>query len=467
MTAIAPLPRPLSEVMTATDSLSADSTGVLQIEQMSAAALIDTFGSPLYVVSEATLRANYRRAYRAFSSRWQKPVNVLYAIKANNNLAIRAVLHQEGAGGDCFGEGELYATFASGADPEKIVMNGTNKSLTELRQAVELGVRINIDSEDEILTLGDIAADIGRKARVSLRLKVLPPELERFTGNYPQPDHPVAGGVASMQWGFSVQAAHRLVPQIRETPGIVLEGYHMHVGRSTADPDFHRATSLGLLRAVVELHRATGFAPAILNIGGGYARERDPESGRLGLNSHTIESYAGAITATLRTGLQEAGLPLPELWLEPGRYIVGNAVVLLGTVGAIKRDLGKTWVNTDISVNNLMRIETAGSCYTILAASRLNDPHEEPVDIVGPLCLGGPLGEARSMPRLARGDLLAVLDAGMYAETASTQINGVPRPATVLVDHASAELIKERETVLDVFGRHRIPPRLRAGGTAT
>jgi diaminopimelate decarboxylase len=126
--------------------------------------------------------------------------------------------------------------------------------------------------------------------------------------------------------------------------------------------------------------------------------------------------------------------------------------------------MGKTWANMDFSVNNLMRVDTNDWHYHLLAADRLYDSHDETVDIVGPLCLGRPIGVARTMPHLRRGDLIAALDAGMYAEVASTQMNGVPRPATVLVNGSTAEVIKERESVLDVFRNHRIPSRLRAIG---
>ncbi len=161
---------PLASILTPTDSLGHDAAGILLIEECSARSLVEEFGSPLYVVSERTLRENFRRIRRAFEEHWPAAVNVLYAIKANNNLAIRAILNQEGAGGDCFGEAELYATFAGGADPDKVAMNGTSKTMADLRSAVELGVRINIDAEDEIDQLRTIAGQIGREARVNLRV---------------------------------------------------------------------------------------------------------------------------------------------------------------------------------------------------------------------------------------------------------------------------------------------------------
>lgn len=454
----------LDGVVTANDHLSSDGSGMLHIEDRSAESLLEEFGSPLYVVSEATLRTNFRRIRDAFQSRWPKPVNVMYAIKANNNLAIRAILHEEGAGGDCFGEGELYATFLGGADRDKLVMNGSNKTYAELTAAVKAGVRVNIDAADEIAMLSEIAAETGREARTCLRVKVTPEELEEFVPDYTSRPFNMLDGVRGMQWGYSIEAAAEMVPRLLATPGVSLDGYHLHVGRSNPEPDYYRTLAGAYVETIVELNRRTGYAPGIVNIGGGYARERDPESRSLALNPYEIEEYAEAITVPLLAGIEDAGLPVPALWMEPGRYVVGNAVVLLGRVGSVKRDLEKVWVNVDVSVNNLMRIETAHSTYHVIAASRLTDPHDEVVDIVGPLCLGAPLGASRSFPHVERDDIVAVLDAGMYAETAANQMNGVPRPATVLVNGDDAEVIKERESIQDVFAHHRIPVRLRGGG---
>lgn len=452
----------LEDVLTSTDDLDVGPDGMLLIGGCSARRLVERYGSPLYVVSEHTLRSNYRRIYRAFADRWPRDVNVLYALKANNNLAIRAILSQEGAGGDCFGEGEFYATFLGGADPRKVVLNGSNKADAELKAAIELGVAVNIDAEDEIERLRVIAAELGRDVRVSLRLKLWPSTLNDCEWDHAlTKSGELAASVAGTQWGYSIDAVAGMIPHVRQTPGLVLEGYHLHMGRASRQPGFHGAWAAALADAVIDLRNRTGYVPAILDVGGGYARERDPESQTLTRNPHTIEEYAEVVTSELRNELERGEVPLPELWLEPGRFVVGNAVVLLGTVGSIKRDLGRVWVNVDISVNNLMRIETRHTCHHVLAASRLLDTSREVVNVVGSLCTGAPIATNRPLPPFQRGDLVAVLDAGMYAETVSTQLNGVPRPATVLVNGGSVELIKERESVFDVFAKHRIPPRLR------
>ena len=457
-------PFSLADVLTPTDNLGVDDTGVLTVEGCAVTELVERFGSPLYVISEQTLRANYRAVRDAFAARWPADINVLYAIKANNNLAIRAVLHQEGAGGDCFGEGELYATFAGGADPEKLVMNGSNKSYDDLRNAAQLGIRVNIDGEDEIGMLQSIARELGRPVRVNLRIKVLPEALA-IPSDYFGTEN-VTESTAGVQWGLSVETAIQLIRRIQQLDELELQGYHFHLGRGSTSPDFYYGWAKELGGAIARMHRETGFAPAMVDVGGGLARRRDPESRELALNEHTVEEYAEAITSGLLAEFRAAELPIPALWLEPGRYLVGNAVVLLGTVGSVKLDLGRRWIHADFSVNDLMRIETARSRYHVLPASRMNDPLAADADVVGSLCTGNPIGAGLPFPTVQRGDILAVLDAGMYAETASTQLNGVPRPATVLVNGTQAEVVKERETVQDVFARHRVPPRLRVATTA-
>lgn len=452
------------EIRTTTDFIDVSDSGDLLMEKCRAVDIVREYGSPVYVVSESTLRANYRRIRDAFQSRWSAEVNILYAIKANNNLAVRAIMAEEGAGGDCFGEAELYATFLGGADPEKVVMNGSSKTEAEIRRAVELNVRVNVDAEDEIAILRRVAADTGIEVRANLRLKIAPADLDQFGSDYF--GIPAGSGVKDFleheKWGFSAERAVELIQELRETPGVVVDGYNVHMGRLARDPQAYFISAAELGKTVRRLHESTGFWPRLLDIGGGWARERDPEARTLDLNPHSIESYADATCSALQTELEGAGGPIPELWLEPGRYIAGNAVTLLATVGAVKKDAGSTWVHVDASTNNLMRVDTSGSRYHIVPAQDMNRLQSMSSMVVGPTCVHSVLGVGRRLPEVKRGEILAILDAGMYAETTSTQFNGVPRPATVLVSGSRLDLIKERETIQDVFHKHRIPERLRA-----
>ena len=449
----------LKSILTSSDRLSVSSSGDLLIENITASQLLKQFGSPLFVFSEATLRDSYRRIRRAFTKAWPEPVNIMYAIKANTNLALRAVLNQEGAGGDCFSEGELYATFKAGADPEKIALNGGYKSRNSLRIAVERGIMVNIDAESEIEQLSAICRDLKKQVRVSIRLKPMSDGYNEVRTDYFGGDQ-LAEHVRRTKWGFSVKEANRLIRRIQETPELLMTGLSFHIGRVTQGLTFLRHYGHALGGMVVDIYRETGFAPKLLDIGGGWARERDPESKALALHSTPVESCAKAACDSILKQLESANIRVPELWVEPGRFIVGNASVLLSTIGTIKHDLGLTWVNIDAGTNELPRIDTSGSAYHVLAASGMQRPANQVVDIVGPICIDSVMGRDTNMPEMKPGEPVVILDAGMYSESASTQFNSMPRPATILVNGSNADLIKERETVSDVFRQHRIPDRL-------
>ncbi|QRM32893.1 alanine racemase [Microvirga sp. VF16] len=453
----------LKSVQIGSDCLDVDQRGILTIGGVAADRLVAEFGSPLFVISESTVRQNFRAVRRAFSERWPAPVNVMYAIKANNNLAVRAIVSAEGGGGDCFGMGELYATFQGGADPALIAMNGSLKTAQEIDEAVRRGVTINIDAEDEIDKVCAAARKYGVRAKVMLRLKILNDYLRNVGSDYMgiSDEAGIYDRIEAIKFGFGPDMAAALTRRLADLPELDHVGFHYHVGRYSLRKDVITELYSGFAQAVVRLHEQTGFWPRIVDIGGGIPRERDPESRQLALNQLKIDDYAETVCGALLSNLKTTGLPTPALWLEPGRYIIGNASVLLTTIGTIKRDLGRIWVNVDSSTNLLMRIDTSASRYHILPATGMTRSFKEPALIVGLTCIPSVFSANQSIPDLAAGDVLAILDTGMYSETTSTQFNGVPRPATVLVNDGDAELIKARETVEDVFRLHQIPERLR------
>lgn len=442
--------------------IGADAQGRLYIEECAARSLVERFGSPLYVTSEAQIRHNYRRFVNAFSERYRENrVVVLYALKANNNLAIRRIFHQEGAGCDCFGVAELWATFAGGADARSVVLNGSNKPEEELREAVRLGVTVTLDCLEEIELLNAIAAAQQRKVPVHLRLK---PRLEGFDGVYGMFSESVdvARVVQSWKWGMTFAEALATARRAQEMRWVELVGLHCHIGRQTGEASPYRAQARAVVSQAAAMREQTGWTPRVFDLGGGFAHGRDPEGRHSVAHVPPIEEFAETLTSALRAELATHRFPPPVIEFEPGRFLIGNTTVLLGTVGVVKRtsELGRVWVNLDCSTNQLTRIMSRGDYYHIVAAEKLDEPATERVEIVGPLCMPDVLGSSRDLPPLQRGDLVAVLDAGMYAETTSSQFNGQPRPATVLVNGADAELIKVRETVTDVFAHHRIPARL-------
>ena len=448
--------RLLESILIEGDALAVDPNGILHIDGIDPAPLLDQYGSPLYVTVERTVRTNYRRIRKAFTDRWPAPVNVKYSIKANNALAIRSILSSEGAGGDCFGLSELHATLVAGTDPRLVVMNGSNKSRDEIEAAVAQGITINVDAHDELAYLEEVCRQLQRRAKVNLRLKVLPAELDRYVNELHKSADGYVANVRRAKWGFVTEGALPLVKMLLGMSCVELVGYSCHIGHLSKAPEAFSAVADAFAKAVSELAAQTGFHPQIIDLGGGWAPERDPSFREAGRNPYTIEDYAEATTAALRNGLGRDA-SMPELWIEPGRYIVSNAVVLLSRIGAVKRDAGLCWMHVDASTNNLPRIDSGRFYYTVLPATRMFEPADTIAEIVGSTCFRSVIAAQRPMPALRRGDIVAILDAGSYAEVFSNQFNGVPRAAGILLSEHGVDLIRQRETVDDVFRHHRVP----------
>jgi diaminopimelate decarboxylase len=452
--------RSAREIVGQDGPIRVDEDGLLWIEGRAAPELAEEYGTPLYVTSEAQIRANVRRLRQAFEARWRR-VTLLYATKANANLAIRRLLVEEAVGGDCFGLGELTLSLRAGVAPELLVLNGSNKQPAELRAAIEAGVTINIDDPSEVDLVAGLAEQVGRPAGVCLR--VLP-----FSYADPATLEPdlaeIAADTSHDKWGMDRQTILALVPGALESPWLCLRGLHLHVSRLRATPEAFELAARLIVTCIAELHDRFGWQPELLDFGGGYPHERDPESGAPA-GSHSVgtpEEYAEAITSTLRAALADRSLREPHLLLEPGRRLVSNATVLLTRVGVVKRlpTGSTTWVNVDASTNHCPRVPLQGYYYEIVHATRGCDAGDAEGTVVGPTCVLDILGERRPLPSLGQGDLLAVLDVGGYAEVLSTQFNLLPRPATVLVDGDTCEVIRRRETIDDLLATQAVPARL-------
>ncbi|MDR0810485.1 MAG: hypothetical protein LBE86_15395 [Gemmobacter sp.] len=441
------------------DRLAVDSGGHLAIAGISAADLVARFGSPLIVSVEDTIATNYERLLAAFRKRWKGDVQVLYSLKCNNNLAIRALLSRLGAGGDCFGDAELRATLDMGTNPAHVALNGSDKTPDQIARAMESGVTINIDGIDELCFIEAVHRRTGLLAKTNLRLKILPDALNQVMRGSGLKHGAGVESVRRAKWGFTEGTALPILQALLVSHAVKMTGFSCHIGHLSTDPLAFRSIADAFGRAVTRLSLATGFVPLVLDIGGGWAREREPEQRADDVQITPIEAQVEAAVAALEAALAPLAAR-PTLWVEPGRYIVGNAQVLLAGVGAVKTDAGLRWVHVDASTNNLQRIETGGFVHDILPASRMHDDMDHVTQVVGGTCFRSVIAADRSLPALQRHDLIAVLDAGMYAEVFANQFNGVPRPAGVLVCRdGSVELIRAAETYQDIFACHIVPAR--------
>ncbi len=430
--------------------------GELTVEGVSATALAERFGTPLFVTSERRLRENLRRFTGAFVSRYAGEVLVCVGMKANLGLAVRRVVVEEGGGGDAFGLGELTVALRAGTDPAKIVMNGPNKSDEVLRAAVASAITVNVDNLDELETLRRVASQVGTAARVALRIRL---PLEELAGRryvdprYGPPGIDVVGWERAFKFGMEPASFFAAVERAVAADEVDLIGvaYHGGIPRRAG---YHVEEVEDLMAHVVEARDRTGWAPETVNLGGGFVPPRRGVTPA----PPSLQRYAEEITAALTTACDEADLALPSLVLEPGRYCWEDAVVWLTRVGNTKRDESlahKTWVYVDGSINEMADpFDPNDRRREIIVA---NDPAREvagPVDVCGPLCNAADvLAAARPLPPLSTGDLLAFLDMGAYNESFANQSNATPRSASVLVSEGRAEVVRRRETIEDLLAR--------------
>lgn len=447
-----------------TESIRPGPDGRLRIDGVDTVELAASYGTPLYVLSEAQIRTNYRRIRDAYRTRYPEgSVTILYAVKANNNLAVRRILSQEGAGGDCFGVGEIKGSLLGGADPRLLVLNGSSKSDEELEMAARLGMQVHLETVEDVERLEAIAARFGAVVRTKIRIKPSMPELRDVFGVW-SAARSIDEEMQRYKWGVGYEGARSIVRRVRSCDHVRLVGLHCHQGRQLNHPAYFEPQ----LRAMVEfadgLRRDEGWTAEIFDVGGGYPSLRDPVSRGDSFLAEPVEVFAEAMIGALRSALRRFDFPPPALELEPGRYIVEDAGVLLTRVGTLKRGEGHvTWVNVDASFNHLLETYTDGAFHHVVVADRVGAAAtNELLQVVGPTCYIDILADERFLPPLARGDLLAFLDVGAYAEVFATQFNGLPRPATVLVGGGGVHVIRHRETVEDVFARHAIPPHLLA-----
>jgi len=378
----------LESVLTATDRLSVTDNGELMIDGCKASDLVAEHGSPLFVLSENTLRDNLRRVKAAFVGRWPQPVNVMFAIKANNNFAVRAICNEEGVGGDCFGAGEVEATYIGGADPKRVALNGTVKSEDAIRRAIQYGYSIHLDSYEEIEIIERITNELGATGvRIGVRLKVLP---DTFFKGYDGDAYPVGDflwAMNRMKFGLLKDTAIKIVKRVNDIPAFEFYGFQTHLGRFGKQLEGWEALYRQFAKDVIEISRACDVTPFMVDLGGGWPRERDPESRGYEQNPHQIEDYADVVCKGMRDEFEKVNFPIPQLWMEPGRYIAGNMGVLLSSVNVVKRDGDLTYTTCDASTYLAILVESHGSKNMVLPATKMDDDVTMKSDIVGPICV--------------------------------------------------------------------------------
>jgi len=433
----------------------------LMVEDVPAVELAERFGTPLFAISENAVRERYRRTLAAVRAVYD-PVEVYYAVKANPILAVRRILAQEGAGGDAFGAGEVGTSLRAGVPGEKLVMNGQAKTAEWLELAVRHGITVTVDNPGELELLLEVAERAKQEgwghvpAPAFIRLK-LPMGEVRATVKPEGPE--IADRVLTTVWGFTEDEAKEAVQRARGAPDrLLLRGYHHHIGYFINRPDYHAAAMRDVVGAIARLRDATGFVPDVLDVGGGWAYPSDPESGDD--TPHEVappEEYAAVQLGALGAAFDAAGLPRPLVIFELGRSLVGESTVLLARVQWVKEQYGRRFVITDVQKHLLLRACIEGYKYRWVKADDLDAPSAGPAELFGPTCTDDELALGYEFPAVERGDVVAALACGAYAQTFNASLNSMARPAVVLVNGNDAAIVVRRETVDDVLARYELP----------
>jgi diaminopimelate decarboxylase len=406
--------------------------GALCVESAPLAEIAKRFGTPAYVYSRAALERGYREFSEACAGR---DVLICYSVKANSNLAVLKLLARLGSGFDIVSGGELARVLAAGGSAAKTVFSGVGKSEAELHAALEAGVLcFNVESEAELERLAAIAARLGKIAPVSLRVN---PDVDPKTHPY------IATGLRESKFGIAYDAAVPLYRKAAKLAAVRVTGIDVHIGSQITDVAPFVA-ALDKVLEFVDVLNATGVRLDHVDLGGGLGiRYRDE-------NPPALQEYVGRL-------FQRVGARKIRILFEPGRSLIGNTGLLLTRVEYLKHGAARNFAVVDAAMNDFVRPALYDAWHEVLPVVRRKAP-ESVYDIVGPVCESADFLARERTLALAPGDLLAIMSAGAYGMSMSSNYNSRPRPAEVMVDGATPWLIRERESVESLFASERLLP---------
>jgi diaminopimelate decarboxylase len=400
----------------------------LYLEDVRLSDLAREYGTPLFVYSKAAMLSALAAYQRGFSGR---NAQICYAMKANSSLAILQVFAQAGCGFDIVSGGELTRVLAAGGDAKKVIFSGVGKTRSEMKQALQVGIGcFNVESEAELDVLNEVALSLGVQAPVSLRVN---PNVDPKTHPY------ISTGLKGNKFGVAHERAIQSYQHAAHLPGLKVVGIDCHIGSQITETTPYLDAMDRILDLVVEIEKS-GIAIHHIDFGGG-----------LGINYNgDTPPAADALWAQLLAKLDARGFGQRQLMIEPGRSLVGNAGLCLTEVIYTKPGEQKNFCIVDAAMNDLPRPAMYEAFHQIIA-THPRQGQTLTYDVVGPICESGDwLGRDRAL-NVQSGDLLAVLSAGAYCMSMSSNYNTRGRPAEVLVDGSQVHLIRQRETAFDTF----------------
>jgi diaminopimelate decarboxylase len=408
--------------------------GSLFAEDIAVSAIAAVYGTPCYVYSRATIERHWRAFDSAFGDH---PHSICYAVKANSNLAVLDVMARLGSGFDIVSVGELERVLEAGGEPGKVVFSGVAKRADEIARALAVGIRcFNVESATELRLIDQVAGRLGQRAAVALRVN---PDVNANTHPY------ISTGLKENKFGIDINQAAALYLEAAEAPNLLPVGVACHIGSQlTSLGPFTDA--LDRVLALVKQLRTAGIEIEHLDCGGGLGIRYREETPPLPVEQ------ASALLSKL------ADQPY-EIFIEPGRAIVGNAGILVTQVELLKLNEHKNFAVVDAAMNDLLRPALYSAWQEIIPVEQRGEGETRRYDVVGPVCETGDfLGKDRELT-IAADDLLAVRSAGAYGFVMSSNYNTRPRAAEVMVDGDQMVLVRRRETIEELYtGESLLPP---------
>ncbi|HGO5823076.1 TPA: diaminopimelate decarboxylase [Mannheimia haemolytica] len=403
-------------------------------EEVAIADIIEQYGTPAYVYSRATLERHWHAFNNAFGSH---PHLVCFAVKSNSNIALLNVMARLGSGFDIVSQGELERVLAAGGEASKVVFSGVAKSHSEIKRALEVGIRcFNIESVSELHRINQVAGELGKIAPISLRVN---PDVDAHTHPY------ISTGLKENKFGVSVTQAREVYRLAKTLPNVKITGMDCHIGSQLTElQPFLDATDRLII--LMEQLREDGIKLHHLDLGGGlgvpYNGEEPP---------HPTE-YAKALLEKLK------GYENLEIIIEPGRAITANAGILVTKVEYLKQNEDRNFAIVDTGMNDMIRPALYEAYMQITEVDKTLNRDKAIYDVVGPICETSDfLGKQRELA-IAEGDLIAMRSAGAYGAAMSSTYNSRPQAAEIMVDSNQAHLIKARATFADLWRLEKLLP---------
>ena len=406
--------------------------GVLHIEDVPLARIARDYGTPCYVYSKAKLQSAYAELADAFAN---LDTLICYAVKANSNLAVLNLFARLGAGFDIVSGGELERVIAAGGDPAKTVFSGVGKSAAEIRLGLARKILcFNIESEDELFRIDDLARASNLRAPISLRVN---PDDDAKTHPY------IATGLKSNKFGVAYAQARALYRKAASLGYVDIRGIDCHIGSQITELEPF-ADAIDKLLLLVDQLAEDGIALEHIDLGGGLGiRYRDEQPPSFADYARVVEQRFGGRDT--------------KLLLEPGRALVGNAGVLLTRVEYLKRGAEKNFAIVDAGMNDLMRPALYDAYHEIVAVDARHQP-EISYDVVGPVCESGDFFGRDRLLAIEQNDLLAILSAGAYGISMASHYNTRPAPPEIIVDGNDIHEIRPREKISELFSSEKLLP---------